>query len=631
MGNKKNSFKKCYAVSEIVGGIILLLIAVIAFSVMYPYLFPPGPDVETPVKIKGYVSDEGSIILSHEGGDTVSNYRIVINYPGGETIGTKTISNDNWKIGDKRYPLEQMDIYDFRLVNETVSAEISVYTNEAGSSEQIFHGILAGKMEGTTSTSESLEDPMLITSLKTNSCEEDLICFNDTIDIPSDVKTFIYNWLEVNNPICYVIYPFDLDDNSVVKDYSCNNTESDYNFNGEIIGANWSENGVAGGCYQFDGDDYIDLPYCCDKNGFIDEITFETWINTNTQNGVISSFKNENYWELSVNEGFVKWFTNGSDGSNEISSVSTVSDGNWHHLAVTYDNSNGLCSIYVDGTPEKQLSCHDATTSLGDGSKPNITIGTGCGRINKGSWQTLTYDDFEGGWGNYIDGGRDCERSVWYKHQGSYSASVWDNEGIDSSFYSSNGIDVASPTYTSILVDFWWMWRDSWSWWSDGWSTGEDWWVQYWDGNQWNTILDRNYDSGFDEDVWYHEIIYINETDYNFPTDMKIRFRCDAGANIDEVYFDQIYINATSGTTFYENFTGKIDEIRIYNRTLSPEQIHQNYLLTKDGFSDRSVVVSEETQIGDIWSCNVTPNNGIKDYNVTRSNSIQIINYSGGE
>ncbi len=629
---KNNSFKTNHAVSEIVGGLFLVVIAVVAFASIYMYLYPPGPDLKTPVKIEGYVSDEGRVILAHKGGDTLSNYKVLIRETTGELIGSKTINGDQWKIGSYRYPLEQLELYDTRLTDETMSLDIALYCqNKDGSFEEVFHGILTGKPEGTTTDTEEIEDPMLISTLKTKSCEEDLICFNDTIEAP-DATSFIYNWLVGNNPIYYVLYPFDLNDNNLVKDYSCNETSSECNFNGDIKGATWNETGIIGGCYQFDGNDYIELPYCCDKSGFIDEITIETWINTNSQNGMISSFEDNKYWRLFLDEGKVKWHTNGSDGSNEISSISSVSDGTWHHIAVTYDDNDGKCIMYIDGEEENQAQSHATSTLLGDGSKPNATIGYGGKVGSESSWQTLTYDDFEDGWGNYTDGGRDCGIVDWYKHQGDYSAIIrnkcWDEEETDTSFYLTNGIDITG--YTSIKLDFWWMWNDYYLWGSWGWSNGEDWWVKYWDGNEWQMILDRNYPSGFEEDIWHHEILYINKSDYNFPNDMKIMFRCDASWINDRVFFDQIYINATTGSKFYENYTGKIDEFKIYNRSLTPEQINQNYLCTKDGFSDRSVIVSEETVIGNIWSCIVTPNKSSMDYSTTLSDTLQIIKYSKG-
>jgi hypothetical protein len=78
------------------------------------------------------------------------------------------------------------------------------------------------------------------------------------------------------------------------------------------------------------------------------------------------------------------------------------------------------------------------------------------------------------------------------------------------------------------------------------------------------------------------------------------------------------------------NFTGVVDEVKIYPRVLSPEQLYQNYLCTKSGDSTRYVIVAEETRLDEIWKCFVTPNDGTQDDETTESNIIYIINYGGG-
>nr|NQU92695.1 hypothetical protein [Bacteroidota bacterium] len=44
----------------------------------------------------------------------------------------------------------------------------------------------------------------------------------------------------------------------------------------------------------------------------------------------------------------------------------------------------------------------------------------------------------------------------------------------------------------------------------------------------------------------YSKTVTILEGEYTFPTDMKIRFMCDASANADDVYIDEIRILASS-------------------------------------------------------------------------------------
>jgi hypothetical protein len=85
------------------------------------------------------------------------------------------------------------------------------------------------------------------------------------------------------------------------------------------------------------------------------------------------------------------------------------------------------------------------------------------------------------------------------------------------------------------------------------------------------------------------------------------------------------------GTASSRFWLGYIDEVQIFDRVLSADQIYQIYQSTKDGDSDRRVIVSEETAIGDVWKCIVTPNDGVQDGTAVESNILQIVNYAGGE
>jgi len=159
------------------------------------------------------------------------------------------------------------------------------------------------------------------------------------------------------------------------------------------------------------------------------------------------------------------------------------------------------------------------------------------------SWITLTYDDFEDGFGNYTIGGGDCllYTGGTYAHQGSNAADIQDNSGDNSAFYHTSGIDVDTADYTSIKVDFWFY--------TVSMPSGGDFWVQYYDGSSWNVVADYDEGDEFVNDQFYHETVWINETSYTFPTNMQIKFTCDAGNNIDDVYIDEVYVNATSDSS----------------------------------------------------------------------------------
>jgi hypothetical protein len=619
---KKNvSFIDEFAVSEVVGAMLLVLIAIIAFAAIYLYVFPlPLPAPEPNVKLMGYVNDDGTAVIEHMGGESLSEYRIDVRKLDGTLINTTTYKkeNDPWKIGECKYPPTNTP-----LLTENHKVNIDVYEiYNDGSEHQVFTGILTGKRKVVEPSIPSML--MLISSLRTDTIDEDLICYNYTINSSIDASTYIYNWSVNGNPIMNLLMPFDTNSSIVAKDYSGNG------HNGTVVGPIWINGGRVGGAYQFDGDDYISLPYCFDENNFIDEITVETWIKTNKDSIAIASFDRNIFWDLGITNGVARWSTNANDHTTDTMGVTSIIDGNWHHVAATYDSSSGECSIYTDGELDKKENGHNPLEELGTGSVSDGFIGHSIGGVIPGSWNELTYDDFEAGWRNYVPGSNgtyaDCYRSTSYKHEGTTSACIRDNSGTASAF-TLNTIDIDTPAYKSLKIDFWWMWR------GNGWATGEDWWLLYYNGTAWVTVLDVNYPSSYTKGIWYHTIVYINESNYRFPTNMRLRFQCDASYDDDLVYIDQIYVNATAGNMEISNFSGFIDEFRIYNRALSPEQIYQNYLCMKDGRSDKSVIVSEEiTPVPvDIWKCFVTPNDGIQDDISKESNIIQIVPYLGGE
>ncbi len=75
---------------------------------------------------------------------------------------------------------------------------------------------------------------------------------------------------------------------------------------------------------------------------------------------------------------------------------------------------------------------------------------------------------------------------------------------------------------------------------------------------------------------------------------------------------------------WFDYFKGLIDEVTIYPKSLSPQQIYQRYIETKDGLSNSSTIVSQELNIGDIWRCEVTPNDSYQDGTTKSSNTLTI-------
>ncbi len=187
--------------------------------------------------------------------------------------------------------------------------------------------------------------------------------------------------------------------------------------------------------------------------------------------------------------------------------------------------------------PGSHVVTYDVTDAAGNAAHAERTVEV----VSSGTpvWVELAYDDFESGWGNYTDGGADASlySGGSWAHQGTRAANIQDNSGIASSFWLTNAIDVAVPGYTQIKIEFWFM-AVSFD------NRREDFWVQFFDGTAWQTVDSYTFRTDFTNNRFYSVSLIIDELDYNFPADMRIRFTSDASSNNDDVYIDEIRISA---------------------------------------------------------------------------------------
>ncbi len=172
----------------------------------------------------------------------------------------------------------------------------------------------------------------------------------------------------------------------------------------------------------------------------------------------------------------------------------------------------------------------------------------------------LSYTDFESGWGIWTDGGGDC--SLYYRgtyaYSGTYSADIQDNSGVASSFYMTNGVDVATPGFVQIDVEFIFI--------AVSMETGEDFWVQYYNGSTWQTVAAYASGSSFSNNIFYSAKVSIMESNYTFPTNMKIRFMCDASNNTDDVYIDNIRITASTQPMLGPNYLISLSDEKVISQ-----------------------------------------------------------------
>lgn len=230
-----------------------------------------------------------------------------------------------------------------------------------------------------------------------------------------------------------------------------------------------------------------------------------------------------------VDEGDVVQFTDGST-NNPTSWSWTFAGGTpgtstVENPSVTY-NTAGTYDVSMTATNDDGSDVETKT-----GYITVNTVGGGGGPVE------ISFSNFDGGWGIWTDGGGDCRRysGGTYAWSGAYSADIQDNSGVASSFYMTNGEDVHTPAYVQLDVEFYFIGVSM-----D--NSNEDFWVQYYDGSSWNTVADFDQGTDFQNGQWYVATVTIPESGYTFPTDMKLRFMCDASANNDDVYIDDITV-----------------------------------------------------------------------------------------
>jgi PKD repeat protein len=187
----------------------------------------------------------------------------------------------------------------------------------------------------------------------------------------------------------------------------------------------------------------------------------------------------------------------------------------------------------AEGTYTVTLTATNACGSDGETKTGYVTVGGG-----GGGFTTITYDGFESGMGSYTDGGADMIRYTGgtYAWAGSAAADIQDNSGVASSFYHTGSYNVTG--YQTLEVEFYFV--------AISMERNEDFWVQYYNGSSWQTVASYARGASFNNNTWYVATVTIPRSSYTFPTNAKIRFMCDASANNDDVYIDEITFRGSS-------------------------------------------------------------------------------------
>ena len=129
--------------------------------------------------------------------------------------------------------------------------------------------------------------------------------------------------------------------------------------------------------------------------------------------------------------------------------------------------------------------------------------------------------------------------------------------------------------------------------------------------------LSADYGSGIWNNNWHHVVGIYDHSNLKLYVD-----GAQSGANVAETRninysTNNLYLGSYDGTQLY--FTGYIDDVRVYNYSLSSQQILALYNNRTD------LIVSNELNIGDVWQCRVTPFSSTEAGTTVNSNNVTII------
>ena len=239
------------------------------------------------------------------------------------------------------------------------------------------------------------------------------------------------------------------------------------------------------------------------------------------------------------------------------------------------DNNNTLASGGQFGSVETTNFC------LGGGSGPTCDDGiqngneTGidcggpdCPPCNTGcSYQTINNQNFDSGWGIWNDGGSDCRRHIndsAYAYSGNYCVRIRDNTG--SSVMTTDNLNLNG--FSEVTIDFTYI--------AASMENGEDFWLQASvnGGASYQTLISWARGTDFVNNSREFESVIITGT---FTSNTRFRFRCDASANNDRIYIDDVFISGCSNSGSRDSdetqelislndnaYVPKIEDVHIY-------------------------------------------------------------------
>ncbi|MCK4553039.1 LamG domain-containing protein [Candidatus Pacearchaeota archaeon] len=522
-------------------------------------------------------------------------------------------------------------------------------------------------------TAPVVSNVILNSSSGTNKTTENLSVYYTSSDADQDSLTNITDWRKSGTSIAVLNMPFDSNISSTasdaVKDYST------YGNNGTIDEWGTQEGniqpwttGQVGNALQFDGsNDYVLVSDSASLDSLNDtgEFTLEAWIYPDAYpwNGIIGS--NRIRFTLCTGTLFLDLY---NTSEQEVQSSDVVNLNEWSHVAVTYDRATGDVKFYhlggLAGTDSIHNADLDATSSfvIGeegwssyfDGAIDEVRIYNRTLNATEINWSYqrglagLPSNVSTDGLVLYVSlnetSGDTAADSSGEGNDGTlngYSRPLWNSSGKIGGGYEFDGDDYVEVSDDSSLNISSQLTLEAWvytvlptaneenqffiykGYGQDPWST----YTLYfgWYNTFYFSVFLANgssvgcgVDSPISPNAWNHFTGTFDEGIMKIYKNSVLINTCDYSSNnISFSDSEPLYVG-------YE-MNGSIDEVKIYNYSLSPEQISANY---NAGLANHSpeIIVSNETTKAEVWSCAVTPNDATTDGTTVLSNTLTIAN-----
>ena len=331
---------------------------------------------------------------------------------------------------------------------------------------------------------------------------------------------------------------------------------------------------LADGCYDFTINDAYGDGICCSYGNGSYSVT--SGGSSLANGGSFASSETTNICvgggpQPSCDDGVQNGNESGVDcGGSDCAACPTCSDG------VQNGNESGIDC----GGPDCG-ACPTCNDGVQNGDETGVDCGGSCNPCSTGGSDILGAHYFETGWDGWSDGGSDCYRySGARSYEGSYSIRIRDNSGSVSSMTSS-GYDLGS--YGSATVEFYFY--------PNSMENGEDFWLRYNDGSGWQTVATYTSGVSFNNNTFYSATVTLDEANYNLVNGGQFRFQCDASANADRVYIDQVTITGNgSGSRVASNAIVELNSLSTSRLTSYDSDIS----LSPNPASDRLFLSVEE-------------------------------------